>query len=145
MQPYYSQYPCAMSTNTLYMLCLPVAICHSHVIQLYHSQYPYATAIPNNPTIASMASTDTSPEYFCLVTLGPQIWRQTRVLLGSNKSPLVWRDLVDAVTHACRRFLGVWALGKALPTTWKGDGRVESRQLLATWGPLKYSIVLKSV
>ena len=58
---------------------------------------------------------------------------------------MIWRDLVDAVTHACRRFLGVWALGKALPTVWKGEGRVRDRKLFMIWVPLKCSIALDTV
>ena len=50
---------------------------------------------------------------------------------------MVWRDLVDAVHHACRRFLGGWAFQMGLPTTWKGDGRVESRQLLVDLGTVQ--------
>ena len=58
---------------------------------------------------------------------------------------MVWSDLVDAVHHACRRFLGGWAFQMGLPTTWKGDGRVESRQLQSIWEPSKYSILLSAV
>ena len=58
---------------------------------------------------------------------------------------MVWRDLVDAVHHACRRFLGGWAFQMGLPTTWKGDGRVESRQLQSAWGPSKYATLLNTV
>ena len=67
-------------------------------------------------------------------------------LLCTGKSPLlVWRYLVDAVAHAYRRFLVGLGLGMGLPTTWKGDGRVESRQLQSTWGPSKYATLLHTV
>ena len=47
---------------------------------------------------------------------------------------MIWRDLVDAVTHACRRFGVVWALGMGLPTTWKGDGRVQKCESILDLG-----------
>ena len=58
---------------------------------------------------------------------------------------MVWRDLVDPVAHACSRFLVSWASQMGLPTTWKGEGRVESGKPHSIWVPSKYSIVLESV
>ena len=58
---------------------------------------------------------------------------------------MVWSDLVDAVHHACRRFLGGWAFQMGLPTTWKGDGRVTDRRLSMIWEPPEYSITLDTV
>ena len=58
---------------------------------------------------------------------------------------MVRRDLVDAVHHACRRFLGGWAFQMGLPTTWKGDGRVTDRRLSMIWEPPKCSITLDTV
>ena len=58
---------------------------------------------------------------------------------------MVWRDLVDPVAHACRRFSGVQAFQMGLPTTWKGEGRVESGKPHSIWVPSKYSIVLEAV
>ena len=58
---------------------------------------------------------------------------------------MVWRDLVDPVAHACRRFLVGWAFQRGLPITWKGEGRVESGKPHSICVPSKYSIVLESV
>ena len=58
---------------------------------------------------------------------------------------MVWSDLVDAVHHACSRFLGGWAFQMGLPTTWKGDGRVTDRRLSRILEPLECSIPLDTV
>lgn len=85
------------------------------------------------------------PEYFCSGIFALSILRQTASCV-CRKSPLmVWRDLVDAVTHACRRFLRGWASQMGFPTTWKGEGRVESGKPLSIWGPSKYWILFITI
>lgn len=76
---------------------------------------------------------------------GPPIWRRDASCVCRKSPPLIWRDLVDAVTHACRRFGVVWALGMGFPITWKGEGRVQSAKAYWIWGPSKYSTVSSTV
>ena len=84
-------------------------------------------------------------EYFSMRIVACSIWSPTALCVCRKSPLLVWRDLVDAVAHAYRRFLVGPALEMGLPTTWKGDGRVESRQLQSTWGPSKYATLLNTV
>lgn len=85
------------------------------------------------------------PEYFCMGIFACSIWSPTAPCVCRRSPPLIWRDIVDAVAHAYRRFSVGLGLEMGLPTTWKGDGRVESRQLQSTWGPSKYATVLHTV
>ena len=76
---------------------------------------------------------------------GSPIWRRDASCVCRKSPPLIWRDLVDPVTHACRRFLVGWAFQRGLPITWKGEGRVQSVRALWIWVPSKYSTVSSTV
>ena len=85
------------------------------------------------------------PQYFWMGIFASSIWSPTAICECKISTPLIWRDLVDAVAHAYRRLLVGLALQKGFPTTWKGDGRAESRQLQVSLGTVQVFHSVESV